>query len=108
MTVEPERTARLLLDQQLPVYEARQFTAVVVDAPPDQTYAAVRALDPDRVARSFPLMVVLGQLRALPARFASSPLPRRRRCPRTRRPMPSSCSTRSRAGSTSSAWSASS
>ena len=73
MMLDTERTAGLLLDRQLPAYEARQFTAVVVDAPPDRTYAAVRALDPDQVARSFPLMVVLGKLRALPARLRRQP-----------------------------------
>ena len=73
MTADTEPTAALLLDEQLPAYETRQFTAVVVEASPERTYAAVRALDPDQVARSFPLMVVLGQLRALPARLRRQP-----------------------------------
>ena len=60
----------LLLDGALPDYEARQFTAVVVDAPPERTYQAVRALDPDQVAQSFPPMRMLGRLRALPARLS--------------------------------------
>jgi hypothetical protein len=61
----------LLLDRQLPSYEGRQFSAVVVDAPPGAVYAAVRALDPDQVARSFPAMRALGWLRALPAHLAA-------------------------------------
>ncbi len=73
MTVDTGRTGDLLLHQQLPAYEARLFTAVVVDAPPETTYAAVRALDPEQVARSFPLMTVLGRLRALPAKLRRSP-----------------------------------
>jgi hypothetical protein len=71
VTGETDRVGELLLDRQLAAYEARQFSAVVVDAPPVAVYAAVRALDPDEVARSFPGMRVLGWLRALPARLSA-------------------------------------
>jgi hypothetical protein len=71
MTVDTDRVDEVLLDQQLSTYEARQFAAVVVDAPADRAYAAVRALDPDQVARSFPPMRALGWLRALPAQLAA-------------------------------------
>ena len=70
MTLDADRNEDLLLDGQLPRYQARLFTAVLVDAHPERTYAAVRALDPDQVARSFPAMTVLGRLRALPALLA--------------------------------------
>ena len=70
MTADTARVDEVLLDQQLSSYEARQFAAVVVDAPADRAYAAVRALDPDQVARSFPPMRALGWLRALPAQLA--------------------------------------
>jgi hypothetical protein len=72
MTVDGDRVDEVLLDRQLPTYEARQFAATVVDAPAARTYAAVRALDPDQVANSFPPMRALGWLRALPARVAGS------------------------------------
>jgi hypothetical protein len=42
-------TRELLIDQQLPRFEARTFSALVVDASTEQTYQAVRALDPDQV-----------------------------------------------------------
>ena len=64
MTVDRDRVDEVLLDRQLPTYEARQFAATVVDAPAARTYAAVRALDPDQVANSFPPMRALGWLRA--------------------------------------------
>ena len=64
-------TGTLLLDRQLPEFDARLFAAVVVDAPPERAYAAVRSLEPDDVAQDFPLMRVLGRLRALPARLSS-------------------------------------
>ena len=64
MTVDRDRVDEVLLDRQLPTYEARQFAATVVDAQP-RAPAAVRALDPDQVANSFPPMRALGWLRAL-------------------------------------------
>src|SRR5688572_13100977 len=69
------RSAELLLDHELPEFDARQFNAVLVDAPPERTYEAVRALDPDEVASSFPAMKVFGQIRAMPARFSSGHRP---------------------------------
>jgi hypothetical protein len=66
-------TARpLLLDRQLPRFDARSFSAVVVDAAPEQTYREVRSLDPDQVARSVPFMRFMGQARALPARIGAA------------------------------------
>jgi hypothetical protein len=46
---------------------------VVVDAGTEQTYRAVRALDPDQVGQSVPFMRLMGQLRELPARIAAIP-----------------------------------
>lgn len=62
-------TAGLLLDRQLPDFDARLFAAVVVDAPPAVAYAAVRDLEPDDVAADFPLMRVMGRVRELPSRL---------------------------------------
>jgi hypothetical protein len=66
---QPDPADEVILDRQLPTYEARLFEAVVVDAPPERVYAVVRALDPDQVARSFPPMRAMGWLRALPAQL---------------------------------------
>jgi hypothetical protein len=60
-----------LLDCQLPRFDARQVSTVVVDADTERTYEAVRGLDPDQVARSFPLVRLMGWLRGLPARMPS-------------------------------------
>jgi hypothetical protein len=46
----------LLIDRQLPRFEARTFSTVVVDAGTEQTYRAVRALDPDQVGQTVPFM----------------------------------------------------
>jgi hypothetical protein len=61
----------MLLDDVLPRFDTTQATAVVVNAPVDATYQAVRSLDPDQVAESYPLLRLLGQVRAMPARMAS-------------------------------------
>jgi hypothetical protein len=61
----------LLIDRQLPRFDARSFSALIVDAGPAQAYQAVRALDPDQVAASVPFMRLMGQARALPARVAA-------------------------------------
>ena len=74
MTADVGTTGVLLIDRQLPAFEVRQFTAVVVDAPPARVYEVVRNLDPEQVAGSFPLMAVLGRLRALPARLRRRPV----------------------------------
>ena len=59
----------LLIDRELPRFEARTFSAVVVDAGTEQTYQAVRALDPEQVARAVPVMQLMSWLRDLPARL---------------------------------------
>jgi hypothetical protein len=59
----------LLIDRQLPQFEARTFSAVVVDAATELTYQAVRALDPDQVGQSVPFMQLMVRLRDLPARL---------------------------------------
>lgn len=61
----------LLIDTQLPQFEARSFHAVVVDAPPEAAYRAVRALDPEQVAEALPAMRLMGWFRALPARVST-------------------------------------
>jgi hypothetical protein len=61
----------LLIDTQLPQFEARSFYAVVVDAPPEAAYRAVRALDPEQVAQAVPAMRLMGWLRAVPARVSA-------------------------------------
>jgi hypothetical protein len=63
------RSAELLIDRQLPHFEARTFSAVVVEAGTEQAYQAVRALDPDQVGRSVPFMQLMVRLRDLPARL---------------------------------------
>ena len=68
----------LLIDRQLPRFEARMFSAVAVDAGTEQTYQAVRGLDPDQVGQSVPLMQPMVRLRDLPARLgwrATPPAP---------------------------------
>jgi hypothetical protein len=65
-----EQAASLLIDSQLPRFQARSFSALIVDAGTEETYRAVRALDPDQVATSVPFMRLMAQARALPARFA--------------------------------------
>ena len=59
----------LLIDRQLPRFEARTFSAVVVDASTEQTYQAVRALDPEQVAQAVPVMQLMSRLRDLPAQL---------------------------------------
>jgi hypothetical protein len=46
---EPEEgpAQDLLLDRQLREFDAGSISAVLVDAPTDETYRAVRALDPE-------------------------------------------------------------
>jgi hypothetical protein len=66
-----ERVAGLLIDRQLPRFEARSFSPLIVDVGPEGTYQAVRALDPEQVAASVPLMRLMGRARALPARIAA-------------------------------------
>jgi len=55
MTAEegaPGVAARELpIDRQLPQFEARTFSALLVDASTERTHQAVRALDPDRRGR---------------------------------------------------------
>ncbi|MGI6874153.1 hypothetical protein [Amycolatopsis sp. 3B14] len=63
-------TEKLLIDEYLPVHEAHQLDAIVVDTPPDAAYRAVRDLDPDKVAQAVPLLRVLGRARAIPAAIA--------------------------------------
>ena len=61
----------LLINGQLPRFDARSFSAVVVDATPEATYRAVRSLDPGQVGRTVPFMQLMGRMRALPARIGS-------------------------------------
>ena len=61
----------LLINGQLPRFDARSFSAVVVDATPEATYRAVRSLDPGQVGRTVPFMQLMGWMRALPARIGS-------------------------------------
>src|SRR6516225_1826959 len=67
----PKAARELLIDRQLPRFDAHSFNALIVDADADQAYRAVRALDPEQVAASVPFMRLMGQARALPARLAS-------------------------------------
>jgi hypothetical protein len=70
--VRTGRQAReLLLDRQLPRFEARNLDTVMVDADTQRTYEAVRSLDPDQVGRTVPLMRLMVAVRGLPARLAS-------------------------------------
>jgi hypothetical protein len=70
----PGAAAReLLIDRQLPQFQARTFSALLVDASTELTYQAVRALDPDQVGQSVPFMQLMGRLRDLPARLARRP-----------------------------------
>jgi hypothetical protein len=66
-----EPAASLLLDRHLPRFEARSFSALIVDAGTEETYRAVRALDPDQVAAAIPFMRLMNQARALPAIIAA-------------------------------------
>lgn len=59
----------LLIDRQLPRFEARTFSAVVVDGGTEQAYQAVRTLDPDQVVQTVPFMQLMVRLRDLPARL---------------------------------------
>jgi hypothetical protein len=63
----------LLIDRQLPQFQARTFSAVVVDAGTERTYQAVRALDPDQVGQTVPFMQLMVRLRDLPARLGRRP-----------------------------------
>ena len=98
----------LLIDRQLPRFEARTFSALPVDAGTERTYQAVRALDPDQVGQTVPFMQLMVRLPGppSPARAASAPghprqLPKRSPASSTGRP--SSSSTRSPERSSSSA-----
>ena len=61
----------LLINGQLPRFDARSFSAVVVDATPEATYRAVRSLDPGQVGQTVPFMQLMSWMRALPARIGS-------------------------------------
>lgn len=63
----------LLLDRQLPRFEARTISTVVVDAGRQETYRAVRALDPDQVWQTVPFMRLMAAVRELPARIWARP-----------------------------------
>jgi len=60
----------LLIDRQLPRYQARTFSALVVDASTERTYQAIRALDPDQVGQAVPFMQLMVRLRRI-ARLAT-------------------------------------
>ncbi len=83
----------LLIDRQLPRFEARTFSALPVDAGTERTYQAVRALDPDQVGQTVPFMQLTAQLRDLPARLRRHPRraiePAPRRSPASSTGMPS-------------------
>ena len=61
----------LLINGQLPRFDARSFSALVVDATPEATYRAVRSLDPGQVGQTVPFLQLMGWMRALPARIGS-------------------------------------
>jgi hypothetical protein len=63
----------LLIDRQLPRFQARTFSALVVDASTERTYQAIRALDPDQVGQTVPFMQLMVRLRDLPARLGRPP-----------------------------------
>jgi hypothetical protein len=63
----------LLIDRQLPRFDARALSVVVVDAGTEQTYRAARDLDPDQVWQTVPFMRLMAGLRDLPARIAAIP-----------------------------------
>jgi hypothetical protein len=65
----------LLIDRQLPRFDARTLSTVVVDARPEETYRAVRALDPDQVGQTVPFMRLMAGARELPARLRSRKVP---------------------------------
>jgi hypothetical protein len=71
----PSRAAarELLIDRQLPQFQARTFSALVVDASTERTYRAIRALDPDQVGQTVPFMQLMVRLRDLPARLGRAP-----------------------------------
>jgi hypothetical protein len=71
----PSRAAarELLIDRQLPQFQARTFSALVVDASTERTYQAIRALDPDQVGQTVPFMQLMVRLRDLPARLGRAP-----------------------------------
>lgn len=71
----PSRAAarELLIDRQLPRFQARTFSALVVDASTERTYQAIRALDPDQVGQTVPFMQLMVRLRDLPARLGRAP-----------------------------------
>jgi len=71
----PSRAAarELLIDRQLPRFQARTFSALVVDASTGRTYRAIRALDPDQVGQTVPFMQLMVRLRDLPARLGQAP-----------------------------------
>jgi hypothetical protein len=52
------------MDRQLPRFQARTFSAVVVDAGTERTYQAVRALDPDQVGQAVPFMRLMARRRS--------------------------------------------
>ena len=64
MTADTEPTAALLLDEQLPAYETRQFTAVVVEASPERTYRTATT-DPDWATRFRRYWLVVGPFAGL-------------------------------------------
>ena len=68
MTVDRDRVDEVLLDRQLPTYEARQFAATVVDAP--AAHLCRPCTGPGPGGQFFPPMRALGWLRAPPARVA--------------------------------------
>jgi hypothetical protein len=62
----------LLLDRQLPRFDARRFDAILVEAGTEQTYRAVRSLDVDEVSQTIPFMSAMANVRSIPARFGRS------------------------------------
>jgi hypothetical protein len=68
-----EGVRELLIDRLLPRFQARTLSTVVVEAGTEQTYRAVRALDPDQVAQTVPFMQLTVRLRDLPARLGRRP-----------------------------------
>jgi hypothetical protein len=68
-----EGVRELLIDRLLPRFQARTLSTVVVEAGTEQTYRAVRALDPDQVGQTVPFMQLMVRLRDLPARLGRRP-----------------------------------
>ncbi|WP_458207939.1 hypothetical protein [Haladaptatus sp. NG-SE-30] len=64
--VRSEPTQGMLIDEQLPTYDATQRRHIVVDTPPAETYAAIEELD---LMQTGAIVRILTELRMLPERI---------------------------------------